>query len=135
MADAGTPTSEASTPSTIKTAPPEPPDPGPNISVTAFTTSLSWIGNESNACLSSLMMSAFSVASRLSGPCEFVAVTSSCNQASGNTRSEEHTLNSSHPSISYAVFCLKKKKKKKKIIKSKKKKKKKEKNKRKGKKE
>src|SRR5438876_6764480 len=25
-------------------------------------------------------------------------------------RSEEHTLNSSHPSISYAVFCLKKKK-------------------------
>src|SRR6266487_4581070 len=26
-------------------------------------------------------------------------------------RSEEHTLNSSHPSISYAVFCLKKKKK------------------------
>src|SRR4051794_41414662 len=29
-------------------------------------------------------------------------------------RSEEHTSNSSHPSISYAVFCLKKKKKKKK---------------------
>src|SRR5690348_17433033 len=29
-------------------------------------------------------------------------------------RSEEHRLNSSHPSISYAVFCLKKKKKKKK---------------------
>src|SRR5690348_17480571 len=28
-------------------------------------------------------------------------------------RSEEHTSNSSHPSISYAVFCLKKKKKKK----------------------
>src|SRR5207249_11023866 len=28
-------------------------------------------------------------------------------------RSEEHTLNSSHVSISYAVFCLKKKKKKK----------------------
>src|SRR5690348_7178868 len=28
-------------------------------------------------------------------------------------RSEEHSLNSSHPSISYAVFCLKKKKKKK----------------------
>src|SRR5690348_18135936 len=26
-------------------------------------------------------------------------------------RSEEHTLNSSHPSISYAVFCLKKKNK------------------------
>src|SRR5690348_17803104 len=25
-------------------------------------------------------------------------------------RSEEHSLNSSHPSISYAVFCLKKKK-------------------------
>src|SRR4051794_41556843 len=25
-------------------------------------------------------------------------------------RSEEHTSNSSHPSISYAVFCLKKKK-------------------------
>src|SRR5437773_7139056 len=28
-------------------------------------------------------------------------------------RSEEHTLNSSHITISYAVFCLKKKKKKK----------------------
>src|SRR5690554_7663787 len=28
-------------------------------------------------------------------------------------RSEEHTLNSSHVRISYAVFCLKKKKKKK----------------------
>src|SRR3712207_7111884 len=27
-------------------------------------------------------------------------------------RSEEHTLNSSHANISYAVFCLKKKKKK-----------------------
>src|SRR2546430_13525860 len=27
-------------------------------------------------------------------------------------RSEEHTLNSSHSQISYAVFCLKKKKKK-----------------------
>src|SRR5438876_6580066 len=26
------------------------------------------------------------------------------------TRSEEHTSDSSHPSISYAVFCLKKKK-------------------------
>src|SRR5690348_17747988 len=34
------------------------------------------------------------------------------------SRSEEHTLNSSHPSISYAVFCLKKKKKKKKIHKT-----------------
>src|SRR6266487_490981 len=41
------------------------------------------------------------------------------------SRSEEHSLNSSHPSISYAVFCLKKKKKNKckKIIKKKKKKK------------
>src|SRR5437773_8326389 len=29
------------------------------------------------------------------------------------TRSEEHTLNSSHITISYAVFCLKKKKQKK----------------------
>src|SRR5690554_7035825 len=28
-----------------------------------------------------------------------------------NNRSEEHTLNSSHVRISYAVFCLKKKKK------------------------
>src|SRR2546427_13077083 len=28
----------------------------------------------------------------------------------GATRSEEHTLNSSHSQISYAVFCLKKKK-------------------------
>src|SRR5690348_17476078 len=34
--------------------------------------------------------------------------------ANGQTaRSEEHTSDSSHPSISYAVFCLKKKKKKK----------------------
>src|SRR5438034_1808813 len=30
-------------------------------------------------------------------------------------RSEEHSLNSSHTVISYAVFCLKKKKKKKKM--------------------
>src|SRR5688572_30914508 len=29
-----------------------------------------------------------------------------------HNRSEEHTLNSSHSQISYAVFCLKKKKKK-----------------------
>src|SRR5438132_10282827 len=34
-------------------------------------------------------------------------------------RSEEHTLNSSHTVISYAVFCLKKKKKKKKKKKTK----------------
>src|SRR2546428_5400324 len=33
---------------------------------------------------------------------------------SADFRSEEHTLNSSHDQISYAVFCLKKKKKKKK---------------------
>src|SRR5690348_17715375 len=32
--------------------------------------------------------------------------------AAGLPRSEEHTSNSSHPSISYAVFCLKKKTKK-----------------------
>src|SRR2546422_5913228 len=31
-------------------------------------------------------------------------------------RSEEHTLNSSHGYISYAVFCLKKKKKNKKVV-------------------
>src|SRR3712207_8786533 len=30
--------------------------------------------------------------------------------ALGRRRSEEHTLNSSHANISYAVFCLKKKK-------------------------
>src|SRR5713101_689370 len=42
-------------------------------------------------------------------------------------RSEEHTLNSSHMSISYAVFCLKKKKNKKKSYKPEKKKKKKKK--------
>src|SRR5207249_6114954 len=30
-------------------------------------------------------------------------------EASGDQRSEEHTSNSSHVSISYAVFCLKKK--------------------------
>src|SRR5437868_11517051 len=35
------------------------------------------------------------------------------------TRSEEHTSNSSHVSISYAVFCLKKKKQKKKKNKTK----------------
>src|SRR5438034_6584124 len=34
-------------------------------------------------------------------------------EQSGGERSEEHTLNSSHTVISYAVFCLKKKKKKK----------------------
>src|SRR5690554_1115432 len=33
------------------------------------------------------------------------------NVVPGITRSEEHTLNSSHVRISYAVFCLKKKKK------------------------
>src|SRR5215510_11235157 len=32
-----------------------------------------------------------------------------CSNATGR-RSEEHTLNSSHVAISYAVFCLKKKK-------------------------
>src|SRR2546430_9786422 len=31
-------------------------------------------------------------------------------QAGKTARSEEHTLNSSHSQISYAVFCLKKKK-------------------------
>src|SRR6266478_8872235 len=30
--------------------------------------------------------------------------------SNGTARSEEHTLNSSHSQISYAVFCLKKKK-------------------------
>src|SRR5438477_9792421 len=33
-----------------------------------------------------------------------------CNRRQRCARSEEHTLNSSHMSISYAVFCLKKKK-------------------------
>src|SRR5690606_41379386 len=33
------------------------------------------------------------------------------NQKRGAVRSEEHSLNSSHVKISYAVFCLKKKKK------------------------
>src|SRR5438445_12044562 len=38
-----------------------------------------------------------------------------CSANSGlPARSEEHTSNSSHANISYAVFCLKKKKKKKK---------------------
>src|SRR3712207_8575107 len=32
-------------------------------------------------------------------------------EARADERSEEHTLNSSHANISYAVFCLKKKKK------------------------
>src|SRR5690348_17774936 len=32
-------------------------------------------------------------------------------RAQAGFRSEEHTSDSSHPSISYAVFCLKKKKK------------------------
>src|SRR5437667_2828072 len=31
-------------------------------------------------------------------------------RAGGTSRSEEHSLNSSHITISYAVFCLKKKK-------------------------
>src|SRR5690625_5693900 len=34
----------------------------------------------------------------------------SSNAAQATTRSEEHTSNSSHVAISYAVFCLKKKK-------------------------
>src|SRR2546430_10935664 len=37
------------------------------------------------------------------------AVSSSASSASGLTRSEEHTSDSSHSQISYAVFCLKKK--------------------------
>src|SRR3712207_7232467 len=32
-------------------------------------------------------------------------------EVAGRDRSEEHSLNSSHANISYAVFCLKKKKK------------------------
>src|SRR5688572_31631038 len=36
------------------------------------------------------------------------------NEGEPNDRSEEHTSNSSHSQISYAVFCLKKKKKNKK---------------------
>src|SRR3712207_8718168 len=32
-----------------------------------------------------------------------------CRSAGAGERSEEHTLNSSHANISYAVFCLKKK--------------------------
>src|SRR2546422_7754812 len=39
---------------------------------------------------------------------------SSANRGWDRHRSEEHTSNSSHGYISYAVFCLKKKKKKKK---------------------
>src|SRR5688572_31907675 len=35
-----------------------------------------------------------------------------CTPSAPRPRSEEHTLNSSHSQISYAVFCLKKKKKK-----------------------
>src|SRR5688572_31297629 len=34
-----------------------------------------------------------------------------CARSADGERSEEHTLNSSHSQISYAVFCLKKKKK------------------------
>src|SRR5256885_13235428 len=37
------------------------------------------------------------------------ALTMGIRQATRNLRSEEHTLNSSHLVISYAVFCLKKK--------------------------
>src|SRR2546430_10387400 len=33
-----------------------------------------------------------------------------CGKVNERVRSEEHTLNSSHSQISYAVFCLKKKK-------------------------
>src|SRR5690349_24227517 len=42
-----------------------------------------------------------------------VATIASPPSSGGSRRSEEHTLNSSHVEISYAVFCLKKKKKKK----------------------
>src|SRR5215813_7094581 len=46
-----------------------------------------------------------------------------CDRLQHDLRSEEHTLNSSHVRISYAVFCLKKKKKNKKNPSKKKKKK------------
>src|SRR5689334_25289859 len=43
--------------------------------------------------------------------CTTASIHSTCFHRAG-CRSEEHSLNSSHSSISYAVFCLKKKKKK-----------------------
>src|SRR5438445_605408 len=45
----------------------------------------------------------------LAGGSEFVAYLDAIGEVDG-VRSEEHTLNSSHANISYAVFCLKKKK-------------------------
>src|SRR5712692_7276819 len=59
---------------------------------------------------------------RSRGSREWSARKSCCNRARGDRKSTR--LNSSHSSISYAVFCLKKKKKKKKNKKKKKKKKK-----------
>src|SRR3712207_8292934 len=45
-------------------------------------------------------------------PCvvDLAAMRSAMARMGGDPRSEEHTLNSSHANISYAVFCLKKKK-------------------------
>src|SRR2546430_2873541 len=43
------------------------------------------------------------------GPVVLAVVLVAADHISGKSRSEEHTLNSSHSQISYAVFCLKKK--------------------------
>src|SRR5205085_9746878 len=44
--------------------------------------------------------------------CSLLQIHASASTLRRFNRSEEHTLNSSHSQISYAVFCLKKKKKK-----------------------
>src|SRR5690349_22965903 len=54
--------------------------------------------------LETLKMAPWQLAERSQPPFPIVRLASA--------RSEEHTLNSSHVEISYAVFCLKKKKKK-----------------------
>src|SRR5690349_23949612 len=57
----------------------------------------------------------FEVAPSTKGPGDVLTIQMKYSEERDRTisgRSEEHTLNSSHVEISYAVFCLKKKKKK-----------------------
>src|SRR5690349_23168042 len=61
------------------------------------------------------MIQSVCLASTKSRQATFFAFGSTHLQAALVTRSEEHTSESSHVEISYAVFCLKKKKKKKQI--------------------
>src|SRR2546427_6576297 len=60
-----------------------------------------------------LELSRFSMGERAltAGPLSRCFIPKTGERAGRQSRSEEHTLNSSHSQISYAVFCLKKKNK------------------------